>query len=660
MSDILLAQISLVAYAVPTWTDKEVLYAVGGTLGVMIPVAWGVMQLLTYSARSRAEKAETEQKRLKRQLAMAVNNDEVVQLQERIERAEKEKEEAKNKLTNLQADLKCCRDEADGLHQVGVALRAERETLERKLNDAQEELVSEQRRVNKALQRDGTTWTEKVLQTKFVEFKPLDPETRRTPIISVLNLKGGVGKTTTTANLGAAMANLGYRVLLVDLDLQGSLTGMFLSDREVDELVESQCLLEDFLTASFDAEFPNLLNYIRPIGLPNKSMLVPTTDNLAYAETNLTVRWFLRDSNRDPRLLLRKELHLKRVTERFDVILLDCPPLINVSCVNALAASDFVLIPVMPSKQATERVTILLERLKEFKNINPDLDVMGFFANRTNGSTLTTDELNRLTALRNKCHDAWGSPVALFNAFIRQSVDSYQNTRIPPNHTRFTITTREDPEPIELVIKMPQNEAIAAESKPCYFGFEFDCRTAVLVTLIKSAFLTLFLQHGYRFAISASGTAIGRFLLGDFFLENKSKEMPEIKEALKQTFIQHKNTVRPVTAIAAGLKREGTLTDFETGVCYGSSGDPFAEIVLIRIGKDFFGVLVPGFEKAHSAAAFHDFLNNDNEKIMVRRATFDPESQQFKINPALMEVRWPKEETDWDLEQPTGVSVHFG
>lgn len=409
--------------AAPTWTDKEVLYAVGGTLGVVIPVAWGIVQLLTSAARGRAETAEAEQKKLQHKLSESENPDELVRLQERAVRAETDTDEAKKKVTDLEQEVKNVRAEADGYHQVAEAIRHERATAETARDRIAEELAGEQRRIKKALQKDGASWTEKVFQTKLIEFKPLDPETRPTPVISVLNLKGGVGKTTTTANLGAALAARGFRVLLIDLDLQGSLTGMFLPDKEVDELVKSGCLLEDFLTASFDAEFPNILDYARPIGLSRDSMLVPTTDNLSYAEMNLSVRWFLRDSNRDPRLLLRRELQLKRVTDRFDVVLLDCPPVLNVSCVNALAASDYVLVPVMPSKQVTDRVTILLERLREFQTINPDLNVMGFFANRTNGPTLTIDEENRLTALRNKCHDAWGSPVHRFGTFIPRSTE---------------------------------------------------------------------------------------------------------------------------------------------------------------------------------------------------------------------------------------------
>jgi Mrp family chromosome partitioning ATPase len=314
----------------PTWTDKEVLYAIGGTLGVVIPVAWGIIQLLTSSARSRAETAEAEQKKLQHKLDEGGNADEPVQLRERLAVAEREREDANRRVTALEQDVKNTRAEADGFHQAVEAIRCEREALETDRDRIAEELACEQRRIRKALQKDGATWTEKVLQTKLVEFKPLDPENRPTPVISVLNLKGGVGKTTTTANLGAALSALGYRVLLIDLDLQGSLTGMFLPDKDVDELVTGGCLLENFLTASFDAEFPNILDYARPIGLHADSMLVPTTDNLSYAEMNLSVRWFLRDSSRDPRLLLRRELQLKRVTDRFDVVLLDCPPVLNV------------------------------------------------------------------------------------------------------------------------------------------------------------------------------------------------------------------------------------------------------------------------------------------------------------------------------------------
>jgi hypothetical protein len=116
-------------------------------------------------------------------------------------------------------------------------------------------------------------------------------------------------------------------------------------------------------------------------------------------------------------------LLIDRLTGNYDVVLLDCPPFINISCVNALAASDYVIIPVMPSRQATDRVTVLLERLKQFRdNLHTDLRVMGFFANRTKESDLTHDERGRIDTLAERCKQM---PVAAppFETSIRQSVE---------------------------------------------------------------------------------------------------------------------------------------------------------------------------------------------------------------------------------------------
>jgi cellulose biosynthesis protein BcsQ len=212
--------------------------------------------------------------------------------------------------------------------------------------------------------------------------------------------------------------------LLLDLDLQGSLTSLFLNDAQQAKLFAEQLLIGDFLAAAFDAEYPNLHAYTQPILAHGHSGLVPTTDHLAYAETNLTIRWLLREGNKDPRFLLRRELQYKRITKDYDIVLLDCPPLINICCVNALAASDYVLVPILPSKQATARAPILLQRLKDFReNINSDLKILGIVANRTHHSELTIDEQNRLTALRGHCKDIWGQEVPLLDTFIRQNVE---------------------------------------------------------------------------------------------------------------------------------------------------------------------------------------------------------------------------------------------
>ncbi len=198
---------------------------------------------------------------------------------------------------------------------------------------------------------------------------------------------------------------------------------MFLSDAELVQYEKDQSLLNDFLGASFDAEHPKLPNYVHPI-LSGRSGLVPASDNLFYAESNLTIRWQLRDGNRDPRFLLRKELHLKRITNNYDMVLMDCPPVFNVCCVNALAASDYVLAPILATKQSTIRVPALLTRLKAFReNMNSNLNVMGIIANRTWRSDLTHEESNRLSVLTDVSRDVWGTAVPLFNSFIRNSTE---------------------------------------------------------------------------------------------------------------------------------------------------------------------------------------------------------------------------------------------
>lgn len=421
----------------PTWTDKEVMVAILGLVGASIPVIWGVVKFCTIGTLKQLQEAKDRISQLER-ASYNEPGDIFDDIRQRAEDAEEKaavavlaKVALQDEVARLEAKAADLRKEADGYRQVSEAIRgelagatAERDTAAGERDATLEQLETERRRIRKAADKDGAIWGEKVLASRAVEFKPLDPDGRRTPIVSVLNLKGGVGKTTAVTNLGSAFAHLGYRVLLVDLDLQGSLTGMFLDEKRQREVHEQQLLIGDFLEAAFDSEFPKLDDYAVPLDLPTNCAIVPTTDELAYAEMSLNVRWFLRDSKRDPRFLLRKELHLRRVTNAYDIVLLDCPPLLNVSCVNALAASDFVLVPTIPSKQSADRVVTLVRRVKDLhQSVNAALGVMGIFGNRTKQSVLTSDERAILTGLRDKCLDVYGHPVPLFETFVRQSAD---------------------------------------------------------------------------------------------------------------------------------------------------------------------------------------------------------------------------------------------
>lgn len=420
----------LLAAADPTWTDKELLVAIGSTVGLVVTAMLVVWRLLSGGLRSQLKAARDEINELKKvKVDVRPDPEQERLLTESAAQLRSAQEEVK-RLRDLHHQTSQKSDEQTRmLEHLRLELAGAQLSIQQHIANTeqqQREMGSQERRIGRALTRDGQTWNERV-NAGAPAFKPLEPDGRRMPIISLLNLKGGVGKTTIAANLAAALDAKGYRVLLVDLDLQGSLTGLFLNESEQEDRYAQNLLLSGFLNAAFQGQGASLLDYAVPILSSGKSSLVPTSDDLVYAETNLMVTWLLRANSRavrDVRFLLRKELHNKKIANSFDIVLLDCPPLVNVSCVNALAASDYVLTPIMPSVQATARVPVLLRRIRAFReNVNPSIKVMGIINNRTTRSELTSEEENRLSLLKDQCLDVWGEAVPQFGTFIRQSVE---------------------------------------------------------------------------------------------------------------------------------------------------------------------------------------------------------------------------------------------
>jgi cellulose biosynthesis protein BcsQ len=278
------------------------------------------------------------------------------------------------------------------------------------------------RRVRAALALGGEIWTQETMNGTAT-FRAL--RAREVPIVSVLNLKGGVGKTTLTAYLAWGLARRNYRVLLVDLDLQGSLSSLFLSQTAVAQREGTGQNLRHFLEAVSRHPRTSLLEYIHGPILGNQSALVATTDRHAYSEMNLTFQWLLRmghphhqwDGRRDTRFLLRRGLHARPIARRFDVILLDCPPIINLGCVNALAASDYVLIPATCSRKATERVPPLIRRVRELRDtLNNNLEILGLVASRTRGADgLNAPEQQLWNLMIRHASDELRVPVNPFN-----------------------------------------------------------------------------------------------------------------------------------------------------------------------------------------------------------------------------------------------------
>lgn len=184
------------------------------------------------------------------------------------------------------------------------------------------------------------------------------PPARRARIVSVLNQKGGVGKTTSAVNLGAALARDGWKVLLVDLDPQSNLS-MHLGHEPSDEDASVRELLADPAVRVKD-----VLVKARP-----KLHLIPSTTELALAEGELAALEGMQH------LLSRK---LEPVRRDYDVIVIDCPPSLGVLSVNALAASDEILVPIVPQYLALRGLENLVKTVGlVVSHLNPRLEFGG-------------------------------------------------------------------------------------------------------------------------------------------------------------------------------------------------------------------------------------------------------------------------------------------
>jgi chromosome partitioning protein len=221
-------------------------------------------------------------------------------------------------------------------------------------------------------------------------------------IISMCNQKGGVGKTTTTINLGAALAEYGRKVLLVDFDPQGSLSvGLGMNPHDIELSVYNLLMQRDV----------TLEDVIMPTNVPGMDLL-PSNIDLSAAEVQLVHE-------------VAREQTLSRVLQgainEYDVILIDCQPSLGLLTVNALTASDGVIVPLECEYFALRGVALLKTTIDKVRErLNPRLQIDGVLGTMYDGRTLHGREvMERLV-------EAWGDDV--FHSVIRRTVKFSDST----------------------------------------------------------------------------------------------------------------------------------------------------------------------------------------------------------------------------------------
>lgn len=221
-------------------------------------------------------------------------------------------------------------------------------------------------------------------------------------VIAITNQKGGVGKTTTTVNLGVGLARKGYRVLLIDADPQGSLT-VSLGFKNPDDLDSS---LSTVMTAAIeDRQIPAETGIVKH---DEGVDLMPSNIELSGIETGL-----FNIMSRE--YVLRN--YINTVKQDYDYILIDCMPSLGMMTINALAAADSVIIPSQPNFLSTKGLNLLLKSVNKVKrNINPNLRIDGILL------TMVDSRTNNAKDIISTLRQSVGQNIRVFDSEIPHSV----------------------------------------------------------------------------------------------------------------------------------------------------------------------------------------------------------------------------------------------
>lgn len=229
-----------------------------------------------------------------------------------------------------------------------------------------------------------------------------------TKVIALANQKGGVGKTTTTVNLGIGLARQGKKVLLIDADAQGNLTDS-LGWNEPDKLPISLSTIMSKVIQDEPLE-PNegILHHSEGVDL------LPANIELSAMEVSLV-------NTMSREVVLRN--YLNEIKHKYDFVLIDCMPSLGMITVNALAAADSVIIPVQAHYLPAKGMTQLLQTIRRVqKNINPNLKISGVLLTMVDGRTNFAKDISYM--LRNN----YGDVLRIFKTEIPLAIKAAESS----------------------------------------------------------------------------------------------------------------------------------------------------------------------------------------------------------------------------------------
>ena len=240
-------------------------------------------------------------------------------------------------------------------------------------------------------------------------------------VISLLNLKGGVGKTVSSINIAYALADAGKKVLIVDTDSQGNVaTAMGIAADTISNTIVD--LLSEEIDGSVD-----LARITECIMAAGKVDILPSNARLAGLDCKLMNAF-------------NREMVLKAIVDKlrgiYDYIIIDCPPSLGLIVRNVLTASDYVLIPVEAHYLSFESLQVTLSTIDMVRlKLNPNLKIAGIFL------TMYQSRTNLSKGIKEKLHESYGEEIRVFEETVPYSIKAAEQTlygksmiELNPNH----------------------------------------------------------------------------------------------------------------------------------------------------------------------------------------------------------------------------------